>query len=238
MTKRYYKKPYFLRKIPKFFSLFVLLIGVFIILYVFAPLLSWEIYFAPVFASQTFASPIPKNTVLNGSSIVDLISGAGQIGVDYTNAQNWFPNYHYQKSNSQIDTYFLTIPRLGITDAIVSASDSDLSKHLVNYGGTTVPPGKGTAVVFGHSTLPQLFDVKNYKTIFANAFKIEVGDYVYVKVENSTFKYRVYDINIVSPTDGSVFEQNYNSSFLTLVTCTPPGTTWKRLVIRTQLEEN
>jgi sortase A len=130
----------------------------------------------------------------------------------------------------------MSIPKLNIKDALVSAVDDDLAVHLVNLGGTALPPDKGNAVVFGHSTLPQLFDPKNYKTIFAKAYELKVGDELFTNVSGVIYKYRIYNITVVSPEDTSVLEQDYSDSFLTLITCTPPGTIWKRLIIRSRLE--
>jgi sortase A len=84
--------------------------------------------------------------------------------------------------------------------------------------------------------LPQLFDPKNYKTIFAHLHKIEVGDEIHVNVDNADFVYKIYEKIITTPDDTSIFTQNYDSSYITLVTCTPPGTTWKRLIIKAKIE--
>jgi len=107
----------------------------------------------------------------------------------------------------------------------------------VNYGGTAIPPEKGNAVIFGHSTLPQLFNQKDYKTIFATLYKLTVGDVIQIKVAGVEYYYKIFSITVVDPSDTSVFEQNFSDSFLSLVTCTPPGTTWKRLIIKAKLEK-
>jgi sortase A len=239
MGKYYYKKAgKKIKKTARLLSLLIVVIGISIGSYVFFPLISWQIYFAPVFASQDIAVPIPQNSLVNGSTIGSLISQAGNslTGVDYTNAENWFPNFKFQKTKPKIDTYTMSIPKLNIKDAVVSATDDDLSIHLVNLGGTALPPDKGNAVIFGHSTLPQLFDPKNYKTIFAKAYELKVGDELFTNVSGAIYKYRVYNITVVSPDNTSVLEQDYSDSFLTLITCTPPGTIWKRLIIRSRLE--
>ncbi|MCL6096735.1 MAG: sortase [Patescibacteria group bacterium] len=241
MGKYYYKKAgekNRKRKTVRLLSLLIIIIGIGIGGYVFFPLISWQIYFAPAFASADIAVPIPQNNLVSSSTIGSLISEASNslTGVDYANAQNWFPNFKFQKAKPRIDTYTLSIPRINIKDAVVSATDYDLSKHLVNYGGTAIPPDKGNAVVFGHSTLPQLFDPKNYKTIFAKAYELKTGDELFTNVSGVIYKYRVYNITVVSPDNTSVLEQDYSDSFLTLITCTPPGTTWKRLIIRARLE--
>lgn len=242
MGKYYYKKAdkFFRKKILRLLSLLILFIGVVIVLYIFFPLISWQIYFVPALASSTIQTPIPKATIVNSSDIGSLISQAGNLltGVDYTNAKNWFPGFNpAHPEQPKIPSYMISIPKLKINNATVSTRDNNLAIHLVNYQGTAVPPKNGNAVIFGHSTLPQLFNPNDYKTIFTNAYQLRVGDEIYANVNGVSFRYRVFNINVVEPTDISIFEQDYSNSYLTLVTCTPPGTTWKRLIIKAKLEK-
>jgi sortase A len=159
-------------------------------------------------------------------------------GVDYNNADNWFPNFKRQSNTKQqVTTYSLSIPKLNIVNAVVSTVDNDLASHLVNYGGTAIPGEKGNAVVFGHSTLPQLYDAKSYKTVFTYLYELSPGDEIIVNVGKSTYKYQVQNITVVDPENTSILEQSFDDSYLTLVTCTPPGTTWKRLVVKTKVEK-
>jgi sortase A len=245
MSKKYYRKgkQFFLGKINilKTFSFGIILAGVFIISYVFFPLFSWQFYFAPVFADQNIASPIPKINIVANDTVKSLLSQVSDriVGVNYENAQNWFPSYNpnLKSDKTKIEKYFISIPSLSIDSAIVSTMDNDLSQHLVNYEGTAIPPSKGNAVIFGHSTLPQLYNPKDYKTIFANAYKLKIGEEINVKVENLIYNYKITNITVVDPKDTSIFEQDYNDSFFTLVTCTPPGTTWKRLIIKSVLQK-
>lgn len=245
MSNKYYykktdKKNY--RVIIRLLGLLIFAGSVFSLVYFFFPLISWQIYFAPALNSQSFTSPIPKNKIVNAFTIKSLLSQASTNinGVDYTNAENWFPNFNPKTGNvEKIPTasYTISVPALKIEKAIVSTTDHDLSQHLINYNGTSIPPEKGNAVIFGHSTLPQLFKAGDYKTIFANLYKLKVGDQIYVNLDKISYLYKIYNIAVVDPTDNSIFTQNYNDSFLIIVTCTPPGTTWKRLVIKTRLEK-
>lgn len=222
-------------------GLFISLIGFLGIVYIFLPLVSWQIYFAPVFASQVVKAPIPKTTVVSPSTIKSLISTTVNNikGIDYTDAQTWFPTLKSsEKDNSpKVSMYNMSILKLGIKNAVVSTTDYDLASHLVSYRGTAIPPNNGSAVVFGHSTLPQLFDQNNYKTIFATLYRINVGDEIIINVSNIIYLYRIYNIMVVDPSDTSIFTQNYDNSYLILVTCTPPGTTWKRLIVKARLEK-
>jgi len=243
MSNYYYKKVKNYNKKPnkKILGILITIGGIFLLLYVMLPLISWQVYFAPVFASQNIEVPIPKTTVITPSNITSLISTSiNSLGrTDYTNAQNWFPNLNLEKQdkNQNALSYMLSIPSLGVYDATVSTVDYDLAKHLVNYPGTQIPPRNGNSVVFGHSTLPQLFNPKDYKTIFATLYKIKVGNEIFVKSSGVLYKYRVYSIIVVDPQDTSIFSQSYDDSYLTLVTCTPPGTTWKRLIVKSRLEK-
>ncbi len=242
MVKYYYKKAdkIFRKKILRLFSLLVLFIGLVLVLYIFYPLVSWQIYFAPALASSKIQTPIPRSTVVNSSEIGSLISQAGNLlsGVDYTNAQNWFPGFNSSSKNQpKIPYYTISIPKLKINNATVSTRDNNLAIHLVNYQGTAVPPESGNAVIFGHSTLPQLFNPNDYKTIFANAYQLKIGDKIYTSVNGVTYVYNIFNISVVEPSDTSIFQQDYDNSYLTLVTCTPPGTIWKRLILKAKLEK-
>jgi sortase A len=58
-----------------------------------------------------------------------------------------------------------------------------------------------------------------------------------VNVNNVTYKYRVENITVVDPNNTSILQQNFDDSYLTLVTCTPPGTIWKRLAVKARIEK-
>ena len=240
MIKYYYKKPSLisLRNGTRFFSLFLLLGGVLILSYVLLPFISWQVYFAPVFASSDMQAPIPKTTIVGSDTLGSLLSGAASgFGKDYANAENWFPTAKLKNGQAKVPSYTLSIPALGVNNAFVSTTDYDLDKHLVHYGNTPVPSDKGNAIIFGHSTLPQLFNKNDYKTIFANVYTLKLGDEIIAEVNGVSYKYKIFSQVVVNPTDTSVFSQKYDSSYITLVTCTPPGTTWKRLITKAQMEK-
>lgn len=245
MSKYYYKKRSgnFLKKSLRVASATLLVIGVLLAVYVFFPLISWQIYFRPVFASQNITEPIPKPIVVNSSLIENLIIQAKNTinGLDYTNAENWFPGLGISKLDKKgvpkVSSYTLSIPKIQIENALVSTVDNNVGVHLVNYQGTSIPGDLGNAVIFGHSTLPQLFNPKDYKTIFANAYKLKTGDKITAFVNDVSYLYKIYSITVVDPSDTSLFSQSFDNSYITLVTCTPPGTVWKRLVIKASLEK-
>ncbi len=227
------------RLILRVFSAILSTTGLLAVLYVFAPMVLWQVYFFPAFAQKNLETPIPKTTVISSTLLKNIFSsGTEENGIDYTNAQNWYPGLVLKdaKKTKGVSSYSLSIPVLHIDHAVVSTIDNDLSNHLVNYAGTAIPADKGNAVIFGHSTLPQLFDPHNYKTIFANAYLLKTGDMLSAQIGNISYSYTIYSISITDPQDTAFFSQNNNDSQLTLVTCTPPGTTWKRLIIKARLK--
>ena len=229
------------RKIFRILGLFTSISGICMVLYIFTPYVLYQINFAEVFASQKIDTPIPKVLIVNNNqSQSQMNSDTTDETDDLMNAQNWFPTYVGSTSNSnpakpRPTRYSLTIPKIDIYNARVSTDDYDLSQHIVNYQGTAVPPEKGNAVLFGHSTLDYLYNVANYKTIFTFAYKLSVGDQLIITIDNQQYIYDIYNITVVEPDDTSVFAQSYDDSYLTLITCTPPGTTFQRLVIKSRL---
>lgn len=241
MSEYYYKKGISKRprKILKILSGIFMLLGIGILAYIFFPLLIWQVYLSHALAYNKVTAPIPESTVIDSSSVKNLFSDAANIlsGVDYNDPHNWFSNLNYEKRTTNVPSYTISIPKINIKDAEVTTIDNNLEKHLVNYPGTAIPGENGNAVIFGHSTLPYLFDANNYKTIFANAHTLKVGDEITTKVKGAEYTYKIYDISVVDPENTSALTQNYDNSYLTIVTCTPPGTIWKRLIIKAKLEQ-
>ncbi|HVF69336.1 MAG TPA: sortase [Xanthomonadales bacterium] len=243
MTSQIYRKKNKknVKKTIRFLGLGTSIVGLLLGLYMFFPLLSWELYIKPVFAGSSYASPIPKNTIITKNYLKSLINNTGNIftGVDYNNASNWLPPTYKESSGSQAAAvYSISIPKIDLENVMVSTIDTDLTSHLVHFPGTAVPPQKGTAAIFGHSTLPQLFDRKNYKTIFANIHEVQIGDNIIATVNNTLYTYKIFNIEITDPEDTSYLTQNYDASYLYIITCTPPGTTWKRLIVKARLEKS
>jgi sortase A len=63
-----------------------------------------------------------------------------------------------------------------------------------------------------------------------------VGDQIILNVEGKDYTYEIFSTTVTTPDDVNIFSQSYDNSYLTLVTCTPPGTVWKRLIVRAVLK--
>ena len=170
------------------------------------------------------------------------VLGEMTSNTDYTQLSNWFVTDPHSGSSAgsvlsakATRTYKLSIPTLGISDATVDLGSMDLKKSLIQYPQTAIPGQLGNSVIFGHSVLPQFFNPKSYLTIFATLYKLKEGDDIFIDIDNIRYKYQVEDMFEVVPTDLSVLEQRFDSRYLSLITCSPPGTTLRRLVVRAHI---
>jgi len=157
---------------------------------------------------------------------------------DYTKASNWFEGVKKKEYVSENIKYFtLSIPKLKIENATVAIGGEDLSQSLIQFP-ETAPPGKtGNTVIFGHSILPIFYNPENYLAIFSTLYKLKEKDEIFVDYDGIRYKYSVEAVFEVRPSDIQILEQYTNGSYLTLVTCSPPGDPRKpkRLIVRSRL---
>lgn len=218
-------------KKPQFVSYFFMGIGVLLIVWTLWPILSFMLIDQSILAKTI--SPL-SDALGSGKPINPVAYAVGSS--DFTNANAWFPTKPQKKIVSPVNSYILSIPSLGLSQATVMISGDDLAKSLIHYGGTSLPGEYGNAVIFGHSTLPQFFrGTKEYKSIFATLPTIKIGDDVIVEYDGVSFTYRVFDKVVVEPNDLSPLEQHFDDSYITLVTCVPPGTYLYRLNVKARL---
>lgn len=231
------------RRLINYFSYLTLIIGSLLLFWSFYPIFSFEIY-SRIFIQNNLSSPIPKSDSV--SSLEQANSVLGSFSVfssnlrDFTKVNVWFPTATVNQTKPRsldIRDYSLSIPKLNIKDAKVAVGGEDLSKSLVHYLPQSLPGEYGNVVVFGHSTLPQLFNVKDYKTIFTYLPSLDKGDKILIRINDMDYEYEVFDMFVVNPDQISVLEQKTDASYLTLITCVPPGTYWKRLVIKSKLTQ-
>lgn len=231
------------KKAPMVVSFILMLLGGSMLVWVGWPILSFAAFASALFPS--IVSPIADGGVVirPASSVLSPVVLAASAQptesdasfTDFTNANLWFPTSPQKKVLNAEKTYTLSIPTLGIRDVMVTIAGDDLNKSLIHYGGTGLPGQYGNSVIFGHSTLPQFFSPTNYRTIFSTLPTLKVGDEFFVTYDEVTYRYKVFDMVVKDPEDLSALEQHFDDSYVTLITCVPPGTYWKRLNIKARI---
>ena len=104
-----------------------------------------------------------------------------------------------------------------------------LRRGVVQYGNSANPGQVGNIIIVGHSS-GQLWAPGNYKFVFTLLNKLALNDRILVDFQAKRYSYRVTNIKVVLPTDLSVLQPS-DKPQLTLVTCTPVGTSKNRLVV-------
>lgn len=219
------------KKIASLVSLILIFSGSSILIWVLYPILAFELFYSPKFVK--LISPVSPE-IIQQSQIFEYSQVLGTTNTDFTKASVWFPKAINIKLAVSTSSYNLSIPKLRINNATVMVGGEDLSKSLIHFTGPQ-PGNYGNPVIFGHSTIPWLYNPQDYKTIFSKLPDLERGDDIFITSDNITYRYQVIDMRVTSPDDLTVLEQNYDSAYITLVTCVPPGTYLKRLVVKGKL---
>ncbi|MFH1561703.1 MAG: sortase [Patescibacteria group bacterium] len=196
------------------------------------PILNYQIRYAPRFGK--ILSPLVYE---NGKVLGSLAVSAKEDEKDYTLLSSWFEEAEGKALaiDPEITHYTISVPRLKIEQASVQIGGEDLKKMLIHYPNTAWPGQLGNTVVIGHSVLPQFFNPESYLTIFSTLHRLKSGDDIFIDFDGIRYRYLVEDLFEVSAEDLSVLEQRYDDRFLTLITCSPPGTYYRRLIVRGRL---
>lgn len=209
--------------------------GIVILVGVIYPIVSYESTYSKKYTK--LISPVTKtNSAVQGvNSQLTTTSNTS----DYTQASSWFVGGATKTdfNSSKVEYYTISIPKLKIVDAQVAIGGEDLSKSIIQYPGTALPGKRGNAAIFGHSILPLFYNPKNYISIFSLLPSLKEGDEIFINYDGISFTYRVESFFEVMPTDIQVLDQDTSDSFLTLVTCVPPGdpSKPKRLIVRARV---
>lgn len=141
------------------------------------------------------------------------------------------------RSPKEISKPTITIPKINVSAPVIFDEPSykefkvqqALQRGVLHYGTTANPGQNGNAVLFGHSS-GQLWAPGNYKFIFTLLDKMERGDIFIVDYQGTRYIYKVTEKKVVDPTDLRVLDQT-DMPTMSLVTCTPVGTSKYRLVV-------
>jgi len=114
----------------------------------------------------------------------------------------------------------------------------DLENGIAHFARTATPGQNGNMIVSGHSS-NYIWAKGDYNHIFKNLNDLEKGDVVIVRTVQKngraiSYKYVVTEKFVAYPDDERIFAETENST-MTLTTCWPIGTTFKRAIIKAEL---
>jgi sortase A len=92
-------------------------------------------------------------------------------------------------------------------------------------------PGEiGNLVITGHSA-GDIYSNNQYKFIFSGLERLGAGDLVYIDYKGTRYTYSVTKKETVEPSDVAALVYETTKPMLTLITCTPLGTSRYRLLV-------
>ena len=219
------------KKRDKIFSAAISSIGLASIVFAAWPILAWQLFTVPFISTTVKNVPIPNGQILSlQSSIFQNV----QVAKDSDGFTYFTTNY--KPKGYRPKEFSVSIPKLKINSAKAAVDSLDFYKNLSHFPGSALPGEVGNVFITGHSVLPQFTDTSNYQTIFSKLSDLEIGDVINVESEEKNYQYVVQYKKIVDPHDLSVLGPiSKNAKNLTLMTCVPPGTSLKRMVVITSL---
>lgn len=134
----------------------------------------------------------------------------------------------------------ITIPSLSVEAPIIwdTTPDYDSQMKAMENGvawfgipGANAKPGQvGNTVLSGHRTNDWL-EKGDYKFIFVRLDELTKDDLIRITYKGTRYTYKVTKKEVVEPTDVKALTYETDAPVLTLITCTPLGTSQKRLLV-------
>ena len=114
-------------------------------------------------------------------------------------------------------------------DGVMEAMNNGVAHYRI--AGASAYPGEiGNLVITGHSA-GDVYSSNPYKYIFSGLERLDDGDLIYVNYNSVRYTYRVVKKEVVEPSNVAALVVNSNKPLITLVTCTPLGTSRYRLLV-------
>ena len=123
---------------------------------------------------------------------------------------------------------YINIDKLKLELPIYHGTSSSVLNVAVGHlEGTSLPiGGQNThSVLAAHRGLPST-------ELFTNITKLELGDIFTITVLDRTLTYQVDNIIVVHPSDTTYLQIEEDKDYVTLLTCTPYGLNFRRLLVR------
>ena len=102
--------------------------------------------------------------------------------------------------------------------------------HYRIAGASAFPGEVGNLVITGHSA-GDIYSSNPYKYIFSGLERLEDGDLIYINYNSVRYTYKVVKKEVVDPSNVAALVVDTKKPILTLVTCTPLGTSRNRLLV-------
>lgn len=196
-----------------------LLIGLLFLLWLYWPVVTAEVQYRFVWSKQT----VPTIEQLTKAGVAQQVDKKPEL--------------------VPINTSFsITIPKLYTSAPVIANVDSQdsnqyqraLQRGVAHAAGSAFPNSPGTTFLFAHSSANQLI-AQQYNAVFYLLNKLEKDDDILVYYAGEPFHYKVTKREVVEPDQVDTLGRTTGPQQLVLMTCTPAGTTARRLLVSADL---
>ncbi len=136
------------------------------------------------------------------------------------------------------EDFGIIIPKIGANAKVLANIDpfneaeyqSALTRGVAHAKGSVFPGQIGNVFIFAHSA-GNFYDANRYNAIFYLLSKLEKKDEIYLIYQGKKYRYQVTEKKLVDASAISFISAPTDKKTVTLMTCWPPGTTLKRLIV-------
>jgi len=139
--------------------------------------------------------------------------------------------------------FAIVIPKISANTNVIKNIDpfdsrsyqKALTQGVAHASNSVTPDSNGNVFIFAHSA-GNWYQANQYNAVFYLLNKLVKGDQIITYYQNKKYTYLVKEIKFVAPTDVNYLSSNSTQRQITLMTCWPPGTTLKRLIVIADLQ--
>lgn len=145
-------------------------------------------------------------------------------------------------ANFDVGSFSINIPKIraeapiieNINPWLTTEYQTALEKGVAQAEGSAIPGKKGTIFLFAHSSQPP-WKITRTNTAFLRLGELKIGDDININYEGKKYTYIVTDKIEVWPSEVNYLKdlnkESQEDQTLILQTCTPLGTSLKRLLV-------
>lgn len=132
----------------------------------------------------------------------------------------------------------LYIPEIKANAKVIANVDPYIEDEYINAlkdgvahaSGSSFPNQSGNVFLFAHSAV-NFYEQNKYNVYFYLLNKLEEGDDIYVSYNGVVYQYSVLETKIVNQEETKYLDEYMDEDTLTIMSCYPAGTNWKRIIV-------
>ncbi|MGG5461943.1 class D sortase [Clostridium sp. B9] len=149
------------------------------------------------------------------------VSNSNKNSMNEKNNESKYGEHDKSKEKKNV-LGLLEINDINLKAPIVNGvSDENMKHAVVHFENSSLPGEAGNCVLAAHNNI--------YGSIFENLDELKKGDIISINYNKNTYRYKVYDKQVVEPSDLSVIEEGKENE-ITLITCSDSAKS--RLIVK------